>query len=62
MSLLSEADYNELTKHTFYRDHLAKVSYLGLKMRLKNGGTLVQKLIDSSAVDRDIAREVGLID
>lgn len=62
MSLLSEADYNELTKHTFYRDHLARVSYLGLKMRLKNGGTLVQKLIDSSAVDRDIAREVGLID
>lgn len=62
MSLLSEADYYELTKYTFYRDHMAKVSYLGLKMQLKGGGTLVQKLIDNNAIDRDIAAEVGLID
>lgn len=59
--LLSESDYTELASGLFYRDHLAKVSYLGLKMQLKSGGTLIQKLISTNAIDRDIAREVGLI-
>ncbi len=61
MLLLNEADYNELIKYTFYRDHLAKVSYIGLKMQLKGGGTLIQKLIDCNAINQDTAKEVGLI-
>lgn len=61
-SLISESDYNELSESAFYRDQLAKISYLALMMPIKDDKTsLVEKLVNLGEIDKDIATKIGLL-
>ncbi|QSX04651.1 hypothetical protein JYG23_08005 [Sedimentibacter sp. zth1] len=61
-SLINDEDYNELVTSTFYRDQLAKTSYLALMMQTKDDEiSLVEKLVDLGQIDEDIAISIGLI-
>lgn len=54
--------YLDITEQTFLRDHMAWVSYEILKAEIKNNDkVLIEKLIDSGAVQLDDAISVGLI-
>lgn len=60
--LIIDTDFNELSTATFYRDQLTKISYLALKMSLKdNDITLVEKLISMNAIDKKKVEEIGLM-
>ncbi|PKM95955.1 MAG: hypothetical protein CVU84_03905 [Firmicutes bacterium HGW-Firmicutes-1] len=61
-SLIIESDFNEFATSIFYRDQLAKMSYLALKMPIKGDKTsLVEKLVSLGAIDKEIATKIGLL-
>lgn len=61
--LIGDADLAELKEKTFLRDHTAKVSYMALKMPLKgDAGTLVEKLMEMGAIEKDKAEKIGVIE
>lgn len=61
-SVIDEEDLIELNTHTFLRDHVAKYSYLALKMSLKESETtLIDKLVNLEVIDKNIAEEIGLM-
>ena len=61
--LISDSNYSELSSNTFYRDHVAKVSYLALQMPVKHEElTLAEHLVDLNAIDREKAITIGIIE
>jgi len=61
--LIGNDDFNELSSNLFYRDHVAKLSYLALNMKLNNSNQLlVDKLIDLNAIDPKMAVFTGVMD
>lgn len=60
--LLNKEDYNEFVTSIFYRDQLAKISYLALMMPTNGYETnLIEKLVALGQIDKNIASDIGLL-